>query len=121
MAALLGEHLVLDLHPGGARTLERAHGAHRVDRIAEAGVGVGEHRHADHVADRRHLIGQFGERDEADVGNAERHVGDAGAGDVDRLEAEVLDHAGKQGIGRARQDRRILAREQRLEPSGGAF
>jgi len=47
--------------------------------------------------------GHFGQRGEADVGHAEEGVGDACAGDVDRVEAGVLDRARGQRIRGARE------------------
>jgi hypothetical protein len=46
VAAALGEALVLQLDHRGAGALEAAHRALHVQRIAEAGVGVDDHRHA---------------------------------------------------------------------------
>ena len=45
--ALLGHHLVLELDPGDAGLLVQLHRADDVDRVAVAGVGVGDHRHVD--------------------------------------------------------------------------
>ena len=45
--ALLGHHLVLELDPGDAGLLVELHGADDVDRVAVAGVGVGDDRHVD--------------------------------------------------------------------------
>ena len=67
------------------------------------------------VADRRDVFHEFAESHEADVGNAKRHIRDAGAGDVDALEAEILDHAREQRIRRARENNRALCGEECLE------
>ena len=67
------------------------------------------------IADRRDVFDEFAESHEADVGNAKRHIGDAGAGDVDPPRAEILDHAREQCIRRARENHRALCGEERLE------
>src|SRR5471030_259663 len=77
-----------------ARALEHAHGVAHVERVAEAGVGVDDQRQVHRVADARGVVGDLMQAHEALVRHAEPHVGDAGAGDVDRLEAEVGDHLG---------------------------
>ena len=114
--ALLREDLVFDLDAGGTRAFEHAHGARHVHRIAKTGVGIGEHRDRNGIADRRDVFREFAESHEADVGNAKRHVGDASAGDVNPLEAKILDHPREQRIRRAGQNYRALGGEQCLEP-----
>ena len=120
VAALLGEDLILDLDAGGARALERPHGPPHVEGVAEAGVGIGQDRHRDGIADRRHVVCDLAQGHEADVGHAERHVRDAGAGDIDRLVAEILDHPGEQGVRSAGQNRAALLAQQGLQPCGRA-
>jgi hypothetical protein len=102
VAAALGRDLVLELDAVGARALQRAHRVPHVQRIAEAGVGIDDQRQVHRVADARRVVGDLGQAHEGLVGQAEPHVGDAGAGDVDRLEAEVFDDAGRQRVERAR-------------------
>ena len=55
MAALLGEHLVLDMDGGDAGALELLHGAEDVELVAEAGVAVADQRDRDRVAMREAL------------------------------------------------------------------
>ena len=101
MPALLREDLVLDLHGGGAGAFEQAHRALHVERIAEAGVDVDDERQGAHVADPRRGLGELGHGQEPKVGHAELRVGDAGAGQIDRLVAEILDNARNQRVGGA--------------------
>jgi hypothetical protein len=114
VAALLRKDLVLDLQARRAGPLQHLYGAHHVDRIAEAGVGVDQQGNGDRIRDRRDLVGDFRERGQADVGRAEIHVGDAGAGDIDRLVAEVLDNAREQAVAGAGENRRFAAVENGL-------
>ncbi len=109
MAAALGKVLVLELDRGGAGALELAHGAHDVERIAVAGVGIDHEMRIDAVADQRQRLRHLGHGDEADVGPAEPGVGDRGAGDIERREArlrgdqrgERIVHAGRHDDGLA--------------------
>ena len=103
MPALLGKILVLELDGIGAAALEHLNGARHVDRIAETGVGIDDQRQRDHIAHGADVAGEFGQRDQADIRHAEKGIGDAGAGDVDRLEPDIFDHARGQRIGRPRQ------------------
>ena len=50
VTAALREGLILDLHGRGARALVLPHGAGDVRELAEAGVGVGDHRERDRAA-----------------------------------------------------------------------
>ena len=86
---------------GGAGALEQAHGALHVERIAEARVDVDDERQGADVADPRRGLGELGHGQEPEVGHAELRVGDAGAGQVDRLVAEILDNARDQRVGGA--------------------
>ena len=43
------------------------------------------------------------------------HIGEAGAGQVDRLETEIGDDAGGERIGRARQQHAALAGDERAQ------
>ena len=86
-----------------ASKIEHLHGARHVDRIAETGVGIDDQRQRDHVAHGADVAGEFGQRDQADIRHAKKRIGDAGAGDVDRLEPDIFDHARGQRVGRPRQ------------------
>ena len=92
VAAALGVDLVLDVQAGDAGVLEGLHGAGDVHRLAEAGVGVDERGQVGHPGDLLGAPGDLGQGGQADVRQAQ--VGrEHGAGDVDALEALVLDEA----------------------------
>ena len=71
VAAALRVHLVLEVHAGEARVLERLHRAGDVHRLAEAGVGVDQRGQVGHAGDLRAAAGDLGERREPDVGQPE--------------------------------------------------
>ena len=52
MAALLGKGLILEMKGRDTGTFESACRRLRVERIAEAGIGVGDDRHGDHIHHR---------------------------------------------------------------------
>ena len=111
MAAALGEILVLDLDRVRAGALEQAHGALDIERIAIAGVGIDDEMGAHAVADQRDRFDHLVHAHQADVRAAEPRIGDAGAGDIKRLEAGPLgDQRGERIIDAGRdQDRRACA------------
>ena len=98
--------------PARSRT---AHRALNVQRIAVAGVGVDDQRRRDAVADQSQRIRHFRQGHEADIGTSEPRVGDARAGDVERLEAGVGGERGGQGIVDAGRDHDAALRDARLE------
>ncbi|MCY1238474.1 hypothetical protein D9M72_512150 [compost metagenome] len=102
MAAALGRDLVLELDAVGARALQHAHRVAHVQRVAEAGVGIDDQRQVHGVADARRVVGDLVQAHEALVGQAEPHVGDARAGDVNGFEAQVFDDARRQRVEGAR-------------------
>ena len=59
---------VLDGQRGHAGTLQLDHGAHGVQRIAIAMVGVGDHRQAGDATDARGLFDEFAQGDEREIG-----------------------------------------------------
>ena len=111
MSAPLREDLVLDLEPGRACALQHPDGANHVEGIAETRVGIDEERQGDGVRHRSDVVRHFGQRRQPDVRRAEMHVGDPGARHVTGLEPEILDDAGKEGVGRTRHQRRGTAGE----------
>jgi hypothetical protein len=126
--AALREHLVLDVEGGDAGGGVLAHCAHDVELVAEAGVGVRDHRHADRGGDARRVLRHLGHRQQPVVGVAEAGRR-AGAGHVDGGEAGLLDDPGGQAVVRARGDDERVAGEQLPqsccarhdgEPSAGA-
>ena len=98
MAAALGKGLVFNLQHGGAGLLESAHGAHGVERVAKAGVGVHDDRNADALGDAGQGVGHFGGGGQADVGAAQPRVGNRRAGQVERFKAGLLGDQGGEGV-----------------------
>ena len=72
MSAALGRDLVFDVDRSGTGADEVFHGPHRVDRVAEAGIRIGDdrdrHGACDVAGDHHDLV----EREQADVGLAEQ-------------------------------------------------
>ncbi len=107
-ALLLGRELILEVDPGGAGLDERLHQLERVERTAEAGLGVGDDRRepvgavlalggVDLVGSQKRVVDPLHERRRA-VRRVEALVGvgvagevrvgrDLPAGEVDRLQA----------------------------------
>ena len=103
VAAAFGKVLVFELDGIGAGALQCLDGAADIDGIAEAGIGVDDQRQRHGIADGGDIVGKLGHRDQADIRHAEIGIGDAGAGDIDRLEADILDDPRRQRIGDAGQ------------------
>ena len=61
--------LVFDLNRGGAGRFQFADGPLDVDRLAESGVGIDDQRDRDASRKPGRLLGQFGEREQADIGH----------------------------------------------------
>ena len=111
MPAAFWAQLVLDLHGARAGALQRADRVAHVQRVAEAGVGVDHDRQLHRIADRRRVLGDLRQADEAEVGQAEKRVRQPRAGQIDGLEAELLDDARRQRIGCAGHEQRIAPLE----------
>jgi len=103
VAAALRPLLVLDHQPGEAGLLERLDGEVDVDRVAVAGIAVGEHGQiatADQrPADAQVLLGAH----DAVVGPAEARLADAAPADEAGGKARTGDHAGAVAVIDARQ------------------
>ena len=95
MAALLGQHLVLELHGRRPGVLQLAHQAHDVERLAVAGVAVDDERQIHRSADRPREEDELVEREHPEIGQGEAG-GDGGAGEVERLEAGAASEQGGQ-------------------------
>jgi hypothetical protein len=109
VAAAFGEALVFQLDHRGAGALEGTHRALRVQRIAEAGVGVDDHRQRHALGDARQRVFHLGGGGQPDVGAAQPRVGDGRARQVQRLEAGLLGDQCRQRVVDARgQQRRGL-------------
>ena len=119
VAALLGRHLVLEVDRGRAEALELAHGTDDVERVAVAGVGVGDDWQrggVDNLAQpRQHL----GHRQQAEV----RHPaapGHGAAAAVDGGEARRGGDPRRQPVVYPRRHDNLGTLEQLGEPLGPA-
>ena len=122
MAAALGLNLVLEMHAGGARAGELARRARDRERCAEASVGVDEERQRGRAADAAHVLADVVEARDPEVGQPERGVRDAGAGQVDRAEAGFLGEQRAVGIDRAGDLQRALGLDGVTQPPArGSF
>ena len=118
--ALLGRDLVLHVQPRHARLLVLAHRAHRVQRVAVAGVGVGDHRQRHRARQVRGVIRHLGEGGEAEVGLAQVRGGGARARHVHRGEARRLDEARGEAVVSAGRHDEAGRGEKLAETSGRA-
>ncbi|CFM03260.1 Uncharacterised protein [Bordetella pertussis] len=111
VAAALGKHLVFQLDGIGPGALQHPHGMPYIDRVAEAGVGVDDQGQLDRIADARGRVGHVAQADDAQVRRAVMHVGQARAGQVDRLEPLVRHDPGAHRVERARHQHAIALRD----------
>ncbi|MNV32464.1 hypothetical protein D3C71_1238020 [compost metagenome] len=75
-----------------------------VDGVAETRVGIHQQGQIDGIADAGRVVGDIGEAHEGLVWQAEPHVGDTCAGDVNGFKPQVGHHAGGEGVEGARHD-----------------
>src|SRR5690606_13817962 len=87
-----------ELDGAGAGPLEGAHGVADIEGIAEAGVGIDDDRQLHRVTYGRRVLDDLRQPDEAEVGQPQIGVGKAGTGEIDGLEVEVGDNAGRQRV-----------------------
>src|SRR5205823_5132192 len=66
-------------------------------RLAKAGVGIDDKRQSAGPREIGRLLGQLGEREQADVRQAEQASGKRCAGKIDRVVAAALDETGEEG------------------------
>jgi hypothetical protein len=98
VAAAFRKGLVFDLQCARSRPFEYPHRMPDAYGIAEPRVYVDDERYRDRVAHARDVVGELSQREQPDVRHAEECVGDPGAGDIDRFEPGILDHAGGQRV-----------------------
>ena len=110
MAAAFGKGLVFDLQHGSACLLESAHGAHGVERVAEAGVGVDDDRNAHALGDAGQAVSHFGGGGQANVRATQARVGNRRTREVKRFKTGLLgDQSGQRVIDPGgQQDLRLL-------------
>src|SRR5690606_13404677 len=101
MTATLRVDLVLEMAASDARVLEDGDRPCRAHRLAEAGVGVDEHRQVGDPCDLVAAPGDFGQGGQPDIGQAE--IGrELRAGVVDALASALLNELGNQRVERPR-------------------
>ena len=120
MAAALGRDLVLDDQGGDSGALIGADGAGDVDRVAEAGVGVGQDRDLDRVGEAAVVVGHLGQAQLPDVGGADQAGGRGIAAADHGLETRLGGQAGAECVKNARQNQDFLGFDQIAEPLGGS-
>ncbi len=87
MAATLRLYLILDVYAGGAGFGETPHRARENQGRSESRVGIHQQWQWAGVGDPAHVLGHVVEGCYTQIGQAERCVGNAGAGEVDGAEA----------------------------------
>jgi hypothetical protein len=112
MAAPLGRHLVLDVQGRHAGRLVRLHGAAHAERVAVAGVGVGDERDADGRSEVAGVIGHLGEAGVAEIRQAQARGRRAEARHVDGREPGALDQADRHAVVGARHNQAVLLANQ---------
>src|SRR6202453_2640872 len=93
--------LVLDLNGAGAGLLENANRVSDVDGVAKTGVDVDDQRQGEHTTDRPHVIGYLAQIYEPEVRQAEVHIGESSASQIDRLKAQIGNDPRRERIWRA--------------------
>ena len=101
MAAALGQTLIFDLHGRGAGRFQFADRALDIHRLAKAGVGIDNHRDTDAAGEIRSVRDQFGEREQADIGQRHRPGRKRRAGEIDGIVPGLLDQPTDQRVERA--------------------
>ena len=119
MAERARPDLVLDQHRGGAAAGVSADRLLHRERVAIAGVAIGQPQHlrrgGDDGLDR---VGHFRKGQQIHVGHREAHRGDAGAGDEAGAEAGFLDQPGAHAVAAAGHDLEPGLVEKRLHRGG---
>ena len=114
--APLRPHLVLEEQAGGAGGLPQLDGAHRVEGVAVAGVGVDDdHRLGHRRADAAGHLGHLDLREHAHVGAPEQRAGHGEAGEEHDLEAGACRQPRRQRIPHAGHEHRLAGRQSRSQ------
>ncbi len=93
MAAAFRHDLIFDLNGVGTGPLECPYSVTNVDGIAESSIRVDDEWKRNGVAGRRGVLREFWQTDDADVGNTEEHIRDAGSCEINGLKTQIFDDA----------------------------
>ena len=115
MAAFFREALVLNMNAGDSGSLVFAYGAHGVEFVAIAGVGVGDNRETDRRGDAAAIRDHLRHRDEPEIGIAQGR-GRTRAGHVDRFEAGPFDEPRRDAVIGARRDDHTVSPQESAKP-----
>jgi hypothetical protein len=99
MAAALGPALVFDMHAGDAGFFIIADRAARVDRVAVAGVGIGDNGQLARIDDAARVVDHFGRGQQSDVGMPRPRDAGAEARHVHGVESRQLDEPCGEPVG----------------------
>ena len=116
MPALLRHHLVLQVDPRDAGLLVVPHRAHDVDRVAVAGVGVGDRRHVDGRDDPPGVVDHLRAGQQPDVRAPDQRGRGPKPGHVDDVEPGLLHEPRGEGVVRPGGDDRARAGQQLAQP-----
>src|SRR5947199_8172671 len=100
MAATFRKSLILQMETGEPGALKLAHGGRASRGPAETGIRVSERRDADRVRDVTRELGNLGERQKPDIRHAGGGIGESGAADVNRGEADPFHQSGRRSVER---------------------
>ena len=91
MTTPLGQFLIFELNGGRPRPLQFGDSPLDIRRIAKTGVGIDNHRDADTGGQPPQLLGQFGKREQPNIGQREHSGGKRGPRQIHRCKAHLFD------------------------------
>ena len=119
VAAALGLHLILEM---AARRAGAGHFADRArdhEGAAPAGVRIDEQRQRGRLRDAPDVLADIVQRRDAEIGQAERGIGHARAGKIERAKARALREHGAVGVDRAGDLQRPFGFDCGAQPGAG--
>ena len=120
VAAAFRPHLVLEHQSGDASALERTHGVIRVERVAVAGVAVGQQQQVGARGDRARGGDVLVEPHQPDVGLAQTGLADAAAGDERGAIAGLAHQSRAESVVHTRQHQDFRCFDERSEAPASA-
>ena len=103
MAAFFRKALILEMESGDACALESARRGLRIERVAIAGVGVGNNRNIHDIHHRSEPVDDGVHGNQAEIGNAGR-AGDRPAAGIDRGKSGKRDEPRREPVIGTRRD-----------------